>query len=359
MNRLLNTLLSISLAGTLSAQSVVIPVGATNSSGDSVHWAPGHGLDERRLILVDMPLALHNTTLTEIAFRREESTNDFSGGLADLTVKMSIAPHTAVLAVPTFDLNHGANVSTVFQGQVSLAPSPSADGRTVQWSNAFDVIAIPLTPGFAFTSGTLAIEFESRPVAGQEAGYWAADGFHEATNASVQRIGESCSPSAKLRRPDEILSSIGIAEDGLVPGSTATFSATGQIGATAAFGIGFQSTDIDLSFLGFAGPGCRLRVVPELAPLATLEARPPLSGGFASFPIQIPVDPGALGLTFFVQSFEVSTAVYTSELAQCTIAGSIPSIGVSGVRADIVGPGLPPTGKVATNRGPVLRFTYQ
>lgn len=356
---ILSLTLAASLAQPVAAQSVFVPSAAAHTDGPAHDWGPGTSGDSRHLILVDMPFSLDNKTLTEIAFRRDESPYPFDGGAVDLTVRLSHARHTAVHANLEFAQNHGGTVSTAFQGRVIAPASPGAESRVVAWSNPHDVLAIPLVAPFAFSSGTLAIEIESRPVAGQEPGYWAVDAIHELRTSAVVRSGESCSPFAVRLLPDDIRSSLTAPVNGLNPGSTVDFMGRGSAGRTMVFALGFATTDIDLGLLGIGALGCHLRVVPEFTTMRTLDARHPGAGGQAKFRFQIPVDVGALSVPFYMQAIEFGLPTYTSELTRCTIAASIPTVAVSTVHARIDGPTLPTEGTVRTHRGPVIRFAHQ
>ncbi len=351
---------SLLLAFSLGAQNtVVVPSSAASSEGFGTDLAPGVLHDSRRLILVDMPQALHNQDVSAIAFRREDMPYDFPAGQVDLVVRMSVAPHPAVLAKEAFDQNHGAVVSTVFTGTVTLPASVSSQGRTIAWTNASDILEIPIVPAFAFTQGTLAIDIEARRVAGSEPHRWFADAAVEMSpQGAVNTLGESCSPFALTQLPGNFASSLSIDPASLTPGSSAVFSAEGTPLQSAVFTIGFAPTLVDLGQLGLGAAGCELRVLGVANVPTTFAPRPPLSAGQAGFSLQIPVDPGALNTTFYVQCIEFAFPLYTSDAKQCTIAGSLPTHPMSSVYARLDGQTVPATGTVRTGRGPVIRFSH-
>ncbi len=347
------------LAAPLCGQgSAVVPASASTVDGQSCAIAPGATHAMRHMVLVDMPPALHNKALTSVAFRRDVDSKDFGSGSVDATVTLSYAPHSAVAVQPSFGANHGAGAATVFQGVLTIPASASSDGRAVDWSNAFDIIEIPFAQPFAFTVGTLAIQIDAQPAPSDAAGFWAIDAECAATSGTVIRLGTSCSPSRVDLDPPGTPASIFLNQADLTPGSTPRVVGHGSVGASSFLMIGFLPLDLDLGALGVGGLGCKLGLVSEATVAGVFEDRS-FPWGETDISLQIPIDPGMLSATFYLQYAEFGLPIYTSETLECHIGNATPTLGSSYVFSDFNGPTAPTAGKVRTWMAPVVRFTHQ
>jgi hypothetical protein len=91
-----------------------------------------------------------------------------------------------------------------------------------------------------------------------------------------------------------------------------------------------------------------------------VEPRVPTLGAVAHALLPIPNDPGVLGARFATQWFEILPNVTSTNALDCTIAASLPQLGMANVLARTTGSGpIPPSGIVDAGAAHVLRFEFE
>jgi hypothetical protein len=136
------------------------------------------------------------------------------------------------------------------------------------------------------------------------------------------------------------------------------FNARGELHHPAAMLLGVAPIAIDLRALGIGAPGCVLRVDPLTSLSTSFAPRGAggLQGGVARVPFHIPVDANLLGARFRTQFVQIGWPLYTSNALDCTIASTLPRLGVSTVQANLNEGVVPATGRVNSWKAPVIRF---
>lgn len=359
---MLTRLAIFSLSAAAAAQTaVIVPPGTATGDATSGFFAPGAVEDARAQLLIDGSLLPFGATVTALEFRRDASyDSEYDAGLADVQIVVSTSGRAPSDASPTFDDNHDANPSnrlTVYSGQLALPQSPSPSGRQVGWTQPQDVLSFPFLTPFTYTGGTLVIELVARRVAGSESRSWAIDGASDPAVGSVQRVGTSCNPNGT--QADGYHSSANVSALDLVPGSSAKFLGRGEAGQAAAFLIGFVPLAVDLGPFGLAPMGCVLHVHPVVSMTGIFRGHARLPYGAFRVPIQMPTDPGTLGIPFRAQFLELGSTIYTSEALDCRLASSVPALGMSYVTARIEEAALPVSGRVWSGEAPVVRLVVR
>ena len=352
-----SVLLSALFAASVTAQShLVVPAAYANQDAISFNWLPGASRDVRQQTLVG---AAHLTpmlgeTITAIEWRRSAKNEVFQGGVANLTVTLSIAPHDTLDATSWFAANVGPAPIVVFSGQVTLPTSPADPGPNVAWT-ADNVVRVPLTTPFLYNGGTLCVDVVGAPVPGLNADWWMADAMFEDLPGTVVDLGGGC---GTYGGPANTWSHVETRS--LVAGGYAHFYAYGpplEL-AIAAFGIG-TPIGVPLNTLGFQSPpNCdlHLAVLDTLVPAILIPDPNPFlasAGGRADFEFKLPGVPAILGAQMTTQWLEWSQMA-TSNALQWTVAGTMPTLDMALLEGDP----SEPNGNLTVHLAHVLRFEH-
>ena len=351
------TITSLTLAAGLRAQANFTVVPPQHALVDANHQTGVPGVvDQRTQILIGASqlASMAGQSIAAIELRRSAADETFAGGAIDLTVNISVAPHTPLACSATFSQNIGANPTTVFSGLISVPTSPATTGSAVAWTPD-NVVRIPVVPPYPYTGGTLCIDIVGHPVAGQEVQWWAADATFQQVPGTTTDLGGGCSSN-----PASLGNWSSIETNSLVTGGHARMMAFGSPYGLAIAAIGPQSAPIPLTTLGLNPPGaCAMRVFPLTILIPTLFIPDPdpafaTSGGLADIVVKIPNVPAAQGFTLTTQWLDW-TQQASSNAIEWTIAASVPSLDM----ASIEGHALDTEGNASVHIAPVIRFEHQ
>lgn len=349
MRSLLLSFLTL-LACAHAQQRVVVPAAFAAAEGDRGFLVAGTTHAERMQIVIDAAhlAAANGRSLVGLEFRRDAGLRDeLAAASVDVVVRVGTARRAASAASATFADNGDALVE-VFRGVVSLPRAPAVTG-SVGWS-ADQMWSVRFAQPFPYAGGGLVVDVEGAPSGA--ASFWPVDATGAVSDAVALVVGRACGPFVDVAGRNNHWS-----RSELVPGETAMFDSWGEPGAAAFLLIGLHAdpTGTDLAPLG--APGCRLHVL-GLAALATTFGAARFGaalGGPAVVAVQLPADSALAGARFAAQWVQLGSAVSTSEAVACTIASSLPGLGV----AWILGERGAPTGHVTTTSAPVLRLSIE
>lgn len=350
----------VCLATAQQPQQLVTPPVASVMDGSHMYFVGGTVESRRQLTLIDGSLlsSMTNHVLTKLAFRRNADNEAFVGGDANLTIKLSHAARSWSSASDHFATNHGLDVTTVFQGQVTLPNSPAATTSTVAWTPD-NIVEIVLQTPFLYLGGTLALEVTGSPDANNPVDWWPADAVWEPTGGTAVSVGHGCGP---FGGPNSDWSFV--TANNFVPGGTASFQALGSPGNLAFWVLAgaTQPQALDLAVLGY--PGCFVHMQYIIGNLFTFFGPPvlaqrPSEGGMARIELQLPPTPTLLGASLASQWASVGmNGLTTSNAHQWSIANQFPTLPMTLVTAPVFGT-EPTIGKVIPACGHVIRFEYQ
>lgn len=345
------------LATAAAQQQLVVPAAYATTDAPAYGWLAGASRDVRQQTLIGAShlAPMLGQTLTALELRRHAANEIYQGGVADLTLTLSIAPHGPLACSTTFAANVGPNPVQVFAGQVTLPTSPAPTGPTMDWTPD-NIVRIEFTTPFAYTGGTLCVDLIGHPVAGQNANWWMADLELEDIAGTTTDLGGGCGLYGGI---DKDWSSV--SRRSLLPGAYARFSAYGTpLGlAIAAFG---QKAPFGtpLAWFGLpAGPGCDLHLatLDGLVPTLFVPPNDPgdLSfGGEAEVQFKLPSSASVFGLSMTTQWIDWAQMA-TSNAIEWTIASAMPTVEL----ALIEGHPTEATGLAAVYMGHVFRFEFQ
>lgn len=347
----MHRLLPLALCSVLSAQQwTVVPAANATIDAPSGLALPGAPHAEVWQVLVDEAhlAALRGRTVAAIAMRRDaQVARTLPAVDADWVVTLGVAPSSAAAASERLADNLGARVE-VFRGVVSM-PSSAPPGGEPVWGPG-QSFSIPLSPGFAYAGGTLAIQIEAQPRSATAV--WSADAAFDPIAGVVTSLGTACGPHVGSNGRSSSVD----ARD-LIAGNSVLFTGWGSIGAPAWLLVGARmlQTPIDLAIVG--APGCTLWVdaVAALGASFLATEHGNAAPGRAQVALPIPVSPRWLGGGLAVQWVELGAGVRTSDVLCLTTAQAFPVLGMSLVsarRGDVLG-------RVSVNRAPVLRVEHR
>lgn len=352
------TLLAVTaLATAAMTQSLHLVAPATYATTDANRFCalPG-AVDPFRhqtLIGASHLSSMAGNYLSAIEFRRSAANEIFAGGQVHLTVNLSITPITPIQCSNAFVNNTGPSPIQVFSDTVDVPLSPATTVPTWTFDN---VVRIAFQTPFHYTGGTLCVDIEGAPIAGQTLGWWMADAVYENITGTVHNLGGGCPTSGS---PTSDWNTV--IPNTLAAGHHAHSIAHGTPGgfALAAIGIGSPSGIPLQGLWPSADPQC-IWHIPN--PILT-EARwfvphtiPELanSNGRADLEIKLPGIADALGATLTTQWLDW-TEKATSNAIEWTISLTMPTLDM----ALIEGHPQEATGHAASNMAHVLRFEYQ
>lgn len=355
----LTPLALLSCLGTICAQDLVVPPEFTVKDGSTAWWIPGLPGAFRQQILVDASLLqpMLGHTITAVSFRRNSGVEPCRSGAAQVTVCLSTSPRTVVAPAADFAGNHGADLTTAYQGLVT-APTSRAAAGIVPWTSE-NIVRIPLASTFAYGGGTLCLDLDGVAVAGSETPRWLVDAVDVPTGATVVQRGNGCGiyggPTHAWAMVDE---------QSLVAGGTARFSAFGQVNAPAILLLAgaFQQDAVPLAPYG-AASDCFVHLNTLLGTVPTMFVPPlipnsTLTEGFALAKVQLPAQPWLLGACLASQWLDLGQFA-VSNADEWTIASQAPSLGMARVAAFHVQGAAPAAGEVDLTLVPVVRFEFQ
>lgn len=355
--RLAATASLLSTAIAFAQQHTIVPAALATADGPGQLWIAGAAVDLRQQVLIDPD---HLTTLigraiTAIEFRRNVADEVYAPGACQMVVTLSTIAAPARHAQRMFATNIGSNAMQVFAGTVTLPMSPGA--TTVPPWTAPDTVRIPFSTPFAYGGDTLSIDLIGTAIAGQETGWWMADAAFEAVHGTTQQLGNGCGTiggqTAHWSHVDPHT---------LVAGTAMRFEAQGNAGELALLILGMPTTTpLPLWLLGLPGaPGCECQLDPaRLMGNVLAVFSPSTTAGFAAslgiaeVSMQLPGSAQFLGTSFGSQWLSLPGFTTSNGIA-CTIAGSIPTLGMALVQGDP----LEPVGDVAVQQAPVVRLEH-
>jgi PKD repeat protein len=148
MTRLKTLLAGVALAGSLTAQTLVIPSVAIGADGNSSTGWPFDVAAARLLYIYD---SSHFTSagvtfpilINQISWRANGVNATWSGGTFPVQLDLSTSPIDHQVIDTVWDNNHGPDRATVFNGQLTVQPGSSTSGQpgpfylTIQFSQPF------------------------------------------------------------------------------------------------------------------------------------------------------------------------------------------------------------------------------
>jgi hypothetical protein len=340
------------VAAAQSPQHTVVPAAYASTDAISYLWVPGASRDVRQQSLVGAGhlAPLLGRSITAIELRRSAAAEVYAGGLADLTVTLSITPARPLRCSRTFAANIGPAPAVVFQGQVALPTSPATSGPQVPWTPS-NTVRIPLQTPFVYAGGTLCIDVVGNAVAGANANWWMADAMFEDVAGTIADAGDGC---GMYGGPQGRWSFTATRK--LVPGAHASFWA---YGVASGLGIAVFGTrapvPLPLTAIGWPAPGCHLLLgsLDVMLP-AFFVPDSPHAWGRADLDLWIPDDAAMFGATLTTQWFDWSQMA-VSNAVEWVVAGALPTLDM----ASIEGAAISPEGNVAVHLAHVLRFEHQ
>lgn len=161
---------ALALSSVIGAQSMyVLPSSANNAEGNSNNVFPW-GRDNMRAQHCYDSSNVPSTgpiLIQGLRIRADGSTTStWSGGsIANVVIQMSTAPVDYMAMTSTFANNHGKDVTTVYSGNVTVAPSPVGGGSVPQKGY---YITIPLQTSFLYdpSAGDLVIDVARGAITG-------------------------------------------------------------------------------------------------------------------------------------------------------------------------------------------------
>jgi hypothetical protein len=357
-------LIATALTAALAAQTpqhLVVPAAYGTNDAVSYAWLPGASREVRQQTLVGAGhlTPLLGRTLQAIELRRTAENEVFAGGTANLTVTLSIAPHTALEGSSTFAANVGGSPLQVYSGPVTFPTSPAtpppSPTTAVAWT-ANNTVRIAFSQPFVYPGGTLCIDITGQPISGQNANWWMADAEFEDISGTVQNLGGGCGiyggPSHEWAY---------VSPRSLLPGGYAHFQAYGTPWGIGIAAFGQRSpVGVPLSLLGLnAAPGCDAFLATIDAVMGTVFVPPTVpalaaSGGDAHIEFKIPASTSMFGLSLTTQWLDW-TQIASSNAIEWTIASAMPTLDM----ALIDGHPSEAQGNISVHLAHVLRFEYQ
>ncbi len=357
MLRSTTILTSLALTGAVVGQQALTVPSAYEAQDATTHlWVAGFAADLRQQTVIDAwhLQAMVGRPITALAWRRNAENDAFAGGTVNLTVRLAHTSVSALTASESFAVNLGAQSVLVWDGPVTVPPSPPMVGPVATWGPN-QIVRLPLTTPFTYQGGNLMVDVVGYTTGTQSVGWWPADAVFDPTSGSVQSVGVGCGSQAGASGQWAL-----VAPTSLIPGASAQLMARGdQSGLTIVFiGAPASLPGVPLTvFLPEASPACRvyLPVVAGFALMSFGSVVVPGLSGEAYYTFPIPNQPWALGASFGSQWLDLQQNFATSNAVNATIASTLPSLGMSVVR------GVPSDarGTVVVNQAHVLRFEFQ
>ncbi|MCB9876980.1 MAG: hypothetical protein H6835_05185 [Planctomycetes bacterium] len=340
-----------------SPQHLVVPAAYEHTDAISYQWIAGasRAVRQQTLIGAGSLQTLVGHSLTAIELRRSAKNETFAGGVANLTVTLSISPHDPLNITRAFAGNVGVAPQQVFSGAVQFPTSPPNPGPNVAWTPD-NVVRIAFATPFVYGGGTLCLDVVGTPIAGQEAAWWMADAMFEDVEGSATDLGGGC---GGFGGPQHTWSHV--ATRTLVAGNYADFFAYGTPWslAVAAFGLG-NPTGLPVHALGLPSPiDCELHLstIDGLMPAVLVPHTDPMlqsRGGLAHIELKLPGAAQALGMQLTTQWLEWEQMA-TSNALQWTVCGALPTLDMALVEGDP----SEAEGQVSVHLAHVLRFEFE
>lgn len=356
---MLRSLLATSLIINATGQSLTIPSSASGRDGTSAARVAGFTQRQRQQILVAAS-ALSDAIgrqITAITFRRDGSATDTRPGQSVISIWLS-HPNVAdpLEAAAHFAANRGTDATRVFLGQIQLGASAApVNPDAVTWTGA-NVVTIPFSPGFTYLGGTLCIEIEGEPVAGQQSTWWPVDHERDSASGAQTTLGQPCGPTAAATRYTATADT-----SSLRAGSSLGLSAMAQPFSPGALILGIQALPLPLN-LGFLGaPACTLEINSDvLLPTVTGPRPHPGWPGFTHQRLQLGNQAASMGAVMHAQWVHLEgPAITTTNALRLQIASTPMTLPAAVVMSDVTIGAFPEVGKVSPGMVPVFRLTLQ
>lgn len=337
----------------VAQQHLVVPAVAATQDGDSRASVAGIMESGREQILIGSShlQSLVGKSINALEFRRTKGAEAFSGGVSNLVVSMSIAPHLPLQAAATFADNCGPSPLVVFSGPVTAPNSPANPASTVLW-NVDNVVRVPFQVPYLYQGGTLCIDIVGSAQAGASSPWWVADAALQSRDSLVIDLGPGTGPHC-----DGIgrWSSVDASE--LSAGGEARLTAIGANPAVVLGMIGRPSlAPIPLNPIGLGAPGAMAYLEEVYLSRLFFMTAPPiplLNVGVANWGIPLPNESWMLGLEFASQWLDLVTWDVSNG-----VLIRISSVPPSFDMAHVEGLANDPVGDRSVNSAPVLRFEY-
>ncbi len=336
----------LAVAGVAQQPPITAPAQFAETEAPTRIWVAGVGAPLRQQILVDGALidSLSAHSITSIAFRRDtQSAGAFAGGSTPVVVRLGISPYSAGTARADFAAN-SPNAVQVFNGALVVPASPTVPGYQ-GWTSP-SVVRIQLTTPFAYDGGTLCIDIDASNSTADW--WWPVDAVRQSASGAVASHGTPCGRFAWMG------STAWVAAGDLVPGNSVPFTFSAEPGhlAVALLGAGLLPQPVDLTFIGAAGCSLDISFFVNIPVVVPPPDQHPDLGGVASFLLDVPGQSEFLGAPLAVQWADIGLPLVTSNALSCTLASTMPDLGMSMV-VQKPGDSRP---RVLSTFAPVVRF---
>lgn len=335
---------------------VVAPSEQANTDAVSSLWVPGASRPVRQMTLVGVAhlTAVVGRPILALELRRNAADEQYDGGTAQLTVRLSTAVTNPLSCSPVFADNSGTDETLVFAGPVTIPASPSQPGPHVPWTPA-NTIRIPFATPFVYLGGTLCIDVVGLPIAGQNANWWVADAAYDLVRGTTTDLGGGCGPfgGPESRWSHAVRASLHAG----AYGQFFAFHEANTVGL-AVFGDG-MAPGLPLSWLGLPSPPeCELHLSSIVLMVPALfdpmpPPMPPSSAGRADVLLPFANDAAFLGLRLTTQWLELATW-HTSNAIEWSTAATVPMLGM----ALVEGAASEPDGLLSAHIAHVWRIEY-
>src|SRR5690606_1044808 len=300
-------LVHLAFAGAVVAQTgIVVPAAAATRDGTTNAEAAGFTERRRQQVLIGTSLLspLLGRTIDRLTFRRDGALPPLVAGQTRLQVSVSIAPFGSIEDTSlSFDANHGAPTTIVFDATVDLPAAPRLSHRNGATWSVPDIVTVPFSAPFTYPGGILCLEFRGEPVAGRASTWWPIDCESDGVRGRRTSLGPGCG-----RVASQAALTATAAESGLRPGATAELVHLTDSTAATILALAVQPLRDPFELAGLGAPGCWLHVLPDV----TLPA--PVTGsyfgrgiGSARCALRIPEGPASLGAVLYAQWFDATT----------------------------------------------------
>lgn len=340
----------------LAAQSLTVPATAASRDGTGVLDRVGFERPGRLQILLGEPhlTAAIGSSLRALRLRRDGSRLDLRSGAVHVTITGSVTTGLdPERPSATFAQNLGGAPTVLFAGFVTLPAAPRLPNRDAAAWQAPDCVSLPFQTPLAYSGGTLCLQLDIVPLAGNATTWWPIDAERSGSSGQAVTRGQACGAVAADRPASVDVRSLRV-------GSAATLATLAPPNSLAVLVLGASPVGpIDLAFLG--APGCTLDVSPDMA-VGTTASPAIVSGrpGAAHLVLPLPHETHLAGATFHAQWLLVDgSQLTTTNALDLTVAAVSPALGASIVAAASATSSLPAAGQVDASIVPVLQLDYR
>lgn len=331
------------------AQSVVVPAEASVGPGKDIgqplfFGSASFGWPGLRVqsLYDTVQIPTGPRTIRSISVRRETGPLSNHATTVNATIRMSTTSTQHSAAGTSFVANHGPNLTTVFQGTITMPPS----GARTQWPAPWETPIVFQTP-FSFVNAPGSLVIDVATTGSGDAGSWSVEVYEidegESTRDLVQTDCRSSTGQTVLGR---------VEQNHLVPGGHFRvgfnfYPSNQPLLHTSFIGVGFAGTSAPglpylLNMPGLpAAEGCQWGVDVEVALDATYfpgpQTHPALGMVGMSSTMPIPNNPLLVDFEFFAQALSLDAG-----------PDGTPQLLASGSTRMRIGSGLAPSGSIVT-----------